>query len=213
MPRPGTSAPEFLLDNLDGAPHPNGGGWVSAQAHVAPSAYIGPRCVVLGKAKVLDHAQLIDSAAVIGDGAVVKDHAKLSGKARVLGIRRRRRVRPSLRCRAKHPASTRCREIADKKTKHMSGISSRRGIEAPTREPARQLRYPAGRIRPSGRHDDPAGQEQFTGYHLPTIRSTTTVTSSVGRGLNPSARSTGPWSSTARISTPRSRRRSSTSAN
>ena len=121
---------QFLLDNLDGAPHPNGGGWVSSQAHVDPSAYIGPRCVVFGKAKVLDHAQLIDSAAVIGDGAVVKDHAKLSGKARVLGsviVDGYARLFDAGEASRLFPDA----EIADKKTRHMSGISSRRGIEAP----------------------------------------------------------------------------------
>ena len=121
---------QFLLDNLDGAPHPNGGGWVSSQAQVDPSAYIGPRCVVLGKAKVLDHAQLIDSAAVIGDGAVVKDHAKLSGKARVLGsviVDGFARLFDAGEASRVFPDA----EIIDKKTTHMSGISSRRGIEAP----------------------------------------------------------------------------------
>ena len=121
---------QFLLDNLDGAPHPNGGGWVSSQAHVDPSAYIGQRCVVFGKAKVLDHAQLIDSAAVIGDGAVVKDHAKLSGKARVLGsviVDGFARLFDAGEASRVFPDA----EIADRKTKHMSGISSRRGIEAP----------------------------------------------------------------------------------
>ena len=119
----------FLLDNLDGAPHPNGGGWVSSQAHVAPSAYIGPRCVVLGKAKVLDQAQLIDSAAVIGDGAVVKDHAKLSGKACVLGTviasGYARLFDAGAGSRVYPDASS-----ADQKVTHVTGISSRRGVEA-----------------------------------------------------------------------------------
>jgi len=76
---------EFMLENLDGAPHPNGGGWVSAQAAVAPTAYVGPNCYVMGKVKILDNAQLIESAAVIGDGTVIKDNAKISGKAQIIG--------------------------------------------------------------------------------------------------------------------------------
>ena len=76
---------EFMLENLDGAPHPNGGGWVSAQAEVAPTAYVGPHCYVMGKAKILDNAQLIESAVVIGDGTVIKDNAKISGKAQIIG--------------------------------------------------------------------------------------------------------------------------------
>jgi hypothetical protein len=76
---------EFMLENLDGAPHPNGGGWVSAQAEVAPTAYVGPNCYVMGRAKILDNAQLIESAAVIGDGTVIKDNAKISGKAQIIG--------------------------------------------------------------------------------------------------------------------------------
>ena len=76
---------EFMLENLKGAPHPNGGGWVSAQAEVAPTAYVGPNCYVMGKAQILDRAQLIESAAVIGDGTVIKDNAKISGKAQIIG--------------------------------------------------------------------------------------------------------------------------------
>ncbi|MBT7065321.1 MAG: hypothetical protein HN919_03385, partial [Verrucomicrobia bacterium] len=76
---------EFMLENLEGAPHPNGGGWVSAQAEVAPTAYVGPNCYVMGKVKILDRAQLIESAAVIGDGTIIKDDAKISGKAQIIG--------------------------------------------------------------------------------------------------------------------------------
>ncbi|MBT7068510.1 MAG: hypothetical protein HN919_19605 [Verrucomicrobia bacterium] len=76
---------QLLLDDLGGAPHPNGGGWVSAKSHADPTAYVGPNCYVLGGAKVLDHAQLIEGAVAIGDKAVVKDHAKLSGKGAAIG--------------------------------------------------------------------------------------------------------------------------------
>ncbi len=76
---------QLLLDDLGGAPHSNGGGWVSSKSHADSTAYIGPNCYVLGGAKVLDHVQLIDGAVVIGEKAVVKDHAKLSGKGGVIG--------------------------------------------------------------------------------------------------------------------------------
>lgn len=75
----------LLMRNLDGAPHKNGGGWVSAGSYAAPTAYIGKECCVLDGARVLDNAILIDSAIVRGEGAVVKDNAKLSGKAAVIG--------------------------------------------------------------------------------------------------------------------------------
>jgi len=75
----------ILTDNLDGGPHKNGGGWVSANAYAAPAAYVGKNCYVMNGAHVLDNAILLDSAVVRGPGAVVKDNAKLSGKAAVIG--------------------------------------------------------------------------------------------------------------------------------
>jgi len=62
----------------DGAPHPNGGGWVEATAEVAPTAYVAPGAMVLGSAKVLDNAG-------VEEYAIVKDRAHLSGNARVGG--------------------------------------------------------------------------------------------------------------------------------
>jgi len=62
----------------EGAPHPNGGGWVEATAEVAPTAYVAPGAMVLGFAKVLDNAG-------VEEYAIVKDKAHLSGNARVGG--------------------------------------------------------------------------------------------------------------------------------
>ena len=77
----------WVLDNLEealgsaeGAPHPNGGGWVAATAQVAPTAYIGPHAAVLERAKVLDQA-VVEDGAVIRDSAIISDHARVSGQA------------------------------------------------------------------------------------------------------------------------------------
>ncbi len=63
---------------MQGAPHPNGGGWVAASAEAALTAYVGPQAMVLDNAKVLDHA-------IIEDFAVIKDRAVISGNARING--------------------------------------------------------------------------------------------------------------------------------
>ena len=42
----------------DGAPHPNGGGWVASSATVAPTAYVAPGSMVLESATVLDSASV-----------------------------------------------------------------------------------------------------------------------------------------------------------
>lgn len=76
---------KYLLENAQGARHPNGGGWVARSATVAPTAYVGPDCMVLDGAKVLDRAIIEDYAIVSGDEVVVKDHAKVYGKAIVCG--------------------------------------------------------------------------------------------------------------------------------
>jgi len=68
------------LGAADGAPHPNGGGWVATTAEAAPTAYVGPNAAVLGRAKVLDHA-VVEDYAVVRDSAVVSDHARVSGQA------------------------------------------------------------------------------------------------------------------------------------
>jgi len=62
----------------DGAPHPNGGGWVASTAKVAPTAYVGPGAMVLDDAKVLDNAS-------VEQYAIVRGKAELSGNARVGG--------------------------------------------------------------------------------------------------------------------------------
>ena len=62
----------------DGAPHPNGGGWVASTAKVDPTAYVAPGAMVLGNARVLNNA-------CVEEYAVVKDNAHLSGDARVGG--------------------------------------------------------------------------------------------------------------------------------
>ncbi len=70
------------LGAADGAPHPNGGGWVAATAEVAPTAYVGPNAAVLDRAQVLDHA-VVEDYAVVRDSAVVADHARVSGQAMI----------------------------------------------------------------------------------------------------------------------------------
>ena len=70
-----------------GAPHPNGGGWVSATAEAAPTAYIGPGARVLGNAKVLENAIIEDYAVITGD-AVISGHARVGGQA-VIGSQTR----------------------------------------------------------------------------------------------------------------------------
>jgi hypothetical protein len=84
-----TPAAAKLLDKLtetvkaaDGAPHPNGGGWVAATAEVAPTAYVGPDAMVLGNAKVLDRA-VVEDYAVVKDNAVVSEHARVGGQAMI----------------------------------------------------------------------------------------------------------------------------------
>lgn len=64
------------LSIADGAPHPNGGGWVAATATVAPTAYVAPGAMVLDYAKVLDNAG-------VEEYAIVRGNAALSGNARV----------------------------------------------------------------------------------------------------------------------------------
>lgn len=64
-----------------GAPHPNGGGFVSVSAKVAPTAYVGPNAAVLDIAEVSGEAR-------IEDHAVVRNVAKVSGQAVVAGYAR-----------------------------------------------------------------------------------------------------------------------------
>jgi hypothetical protein len=76
---------DWMQDGLKGRRHPNGGGWVSASAEVAPTAYVAPDAMVLYGAKVLDHAAVEDYAVVRGPGTVVSGHAKVLGQAYVAG--------------------------------------------------------------------------------------------------------------------------------
>jgi hypothetical protein len=75
----------WLLENAQGARHPNGGGWVAKSAKVAPTAYVGPDCMVLDGAQVLDHAIIEDFAMISGPKVLVKDNARVYGKAVVNG--------------------------------------------------------------------------------------------------------------------------------
>ncbi len=83
-----------LKEEYQGAPHPNGGGWVASTAQVAESAYVGPNAQVLGTAVVSGNARIEGYAIVtdnsrVRDNAVVKDHvivyanSLLSGNAKV----------------------------------------------------------------------------------------------------------------------------------
>jgi hypothetical protein len=75
----------LALGQSNGSKHPNGGGFVSAEAKVDASAFVGPEAKVLGKAKVLGLARILDRAVVMGE-ATVKDEAIVSGAA-VVGDR------------------------------------------------------------------------------------------------------------------------------
>jgi len=70
-----------------GAPHSNGGGFVSADAHVEPSAYVGPDAHVLGESKVLGNARIEDYAVIesstVRDNAIVSGHTLVSGRSTV----------------------------------------------------------------------------------------------------------------------------------
>ncbi len=73
-----------------GAPHPNGGGWVASTAQVDSDVYVGPRASVCGNAKVSglattvsDHAQVFGNAVVRG-GSNILDDAQVYGNAKVI---------------------------------------------------------------------------------------------------------------------------------
>jgi hypothetical protein len=78
--RPHESAPK--APGIQGARHPNGGGFVAATATVAPTVFVGPDAMVLDQAQVLDQARVEDFA-VVRDRAVVRDGAVISGHALV----------------------------------------------------------------------------------------------------------------------------------
>lgn len=68
----------------EGAPHPNGGGWVAATASVDPGAFVGPEARVEGSATVRGAARIEDRARV-GGSAAVSGAAVIRGSARVMG--------------------------------------------------------------------------------------------------------------------------------
>jgi len=73
-----------------GAPHPNGGGWVSSNSIVAATAYVGTHAKVLGSSTVSDNARIEDFAIVKGKSkvygnAVVKENAMIFGYSSVYG--------------------------------------------------------------------------------------------------------------------------------
>jgi hypothetical protein len=73
-----------LPDDIAGAPHGNGGGFVAATAEVVASAYVGPDAVVLDHAKVEANARVEGLARVTGR-AVVRGHAQLRDRAEASG--------------------------------------------------------------------------------------------------------------------------------
>ena len=87
------------IQPVNGAPHPNGGGFVARSASVAPSAFVGPNARVLDRAQVCGSARIEDfsvikenakvtGSAVVGGFARVTDHAEVSENARVSGFAR-----------------------------------------------------------------------------------------------------------------------------
>ena len=66
----------------EGAPHPNGGGFVARTAEVAATAYVGPDARVTGISKVLDQAR-IDGRAEVRD-STVSGRAVVTGRALVM---------------------------------------------------------------------------------------------------------------------------------
>ena len=93
---------------VEGAPHPNGGGFVAKSAQVEPSAYVGPDAQVLGNSKVLGNARIEDHA-VVQQLRRCRIEAVVSGHAlgpRGLG---RRRASQSTRLRGGQGAQHRAR--------------------------------------------------------------------------------------------------------
>ncbi len=72
---------KWLLANAEGKRHPNGGGWVSSTATVAPTAYVGPASMVLDHAQVLDQAIIEEGSIVFGKGTTVSGHARVNAGA------------------------------------------------------------------------------------------------------------------------------------
>ncbi|GGN35127.1 hypothetical protein FHR83_006115 [Actinoplanes campanulatus] len=68
--------------------HPNGGGWVAANASVAATAYVGPKAAVMG-GTVTGNARIEGlgwvNGGTVGGNAVVKDNALIQGGANLSG--------------------------------------------------------------------------------------------------------------------------------
>lgn len=76
---------KLIRENAKGKAHPNGGGFVSDNAHVAKTAYVGPNAMVFDGARVEDNACIKDFAVVFGPKTVISDNAKIGGRAWVTG--------------------------------------------------------------------------------------------------------------------------------
>ncbi len=74
---------KYYKDQIDGASHPNGGGFVAATAHVAPNVYVGPDAMVLGSSQIIQNARIEGNAWV--ENADVGGHAIISGNANIFG--------------------------------------------------------------------------------------------------------------------------------
>jgi UDP-3-O-[3-hydroxymyristoyl] glucosamine N-acyltransferase len=98
--QPASEPPRRITSkDIDGSPHPNGGGFVAKSATVEPSVFVGPDAMVLGSARVTgqarieDHAVVTDSAhvseeAIVGGWALVCEEAKVIEQGRVDGCAR-----------------------------------------------------------------------------------------------------------------------------
>jgi len=80
-----TGRVKFLQNNAKGHRHPNGGGFVTDNARVAPTAYVGPNAMVLDGARVKDNACIKGFAVVFGPKTVISGNAKVGGRAWVFG--------------------------------------------------------------------------------------------------------------------------------
>ncbi len=73
----------------EGAPHPNGGGFVAKTAHADAGVYVGPDARVLGNSKILDRARIEDAAVVrnstVKGDAIVAGHALIDENSVVAG--------------------------------------------------------------------------------------------------------------------------------
>lgn len=75
-------------ENISGATHSNGGGWVASTASVAETVYVGPNAQVLDDANISGEARIEDYAivkgdAIVGSSAVIRGHAILGGSSLV----------------------------------------------------------------------------------------------------------------------------------